>query len=117
MPQSQSPYADLPSNRYWRSAVAEPRGSLFKTLYSRKFDISRQSKIATAGSCFAQHIGRNLRKFGFTVLDAEPAPAGLPESAHAGFGFGLFSARYGNIYTTRQLLQLVTEAFGDFAPS
>jgi len=33
------------------------------------------------------------------------------------YGFGLYSGRYGNIYTTRQLLQLIKEANGLWTPS
>ena len=32
---------------------------------------------------------------------------------HHDFGYGLFSARYGNVYTTRQLLQLLQRATGE----
>ena len=39
----------------------------------------------------------------------------LPELTD--YGFGLFSARYGNIYTPRELLQLWREAIGEFEPA
>ena len=35
--------------------------------------------IATAGSCFAQHVGRALRGAGMQVQDAEPRPRGCPQ--------------------------------------
>ncbi len=38
-----------------------------------------------------------------------------PEVA-ARFNYGVFSARYGNIYTARQLLQLFDRTFGNFVP-
>jgi hypothetical protein len=38
-----------------------------------------------------------------------------PEQAAAG-SYGLFSARYGNVYTARQMLQLVDRASGEFIP-
>ena len=31
-------------------------------------------------------------------------------------GYGLYSARYGNIYTARQLRQLIDRAYGNFSP-
>ena len=34
-----------------------------------------------------------------------------------GFGFGLYSARYGNVYTIRQMLQLVQECQGERCPA
>ena len=44
------------------------------------------------------------------VLNTEPAPFGLPSDVQSDFGYSLFSARYGNIYTTSQLKQLCEEA-------
>jgi hypothetical protein len=81
------------------------------------FAIGRHDRIATAGSCFGQHIGRHLRRLGFNFLDAEK-PHPLLSGEHAErFGYGVFSARYGNIYTARQLLQLFQRAFGTFEPA
>jgi len=50
------------------------------------------------------------------VLDVEPPPLGLPSERHLGYGYSMYSARYGNIYTLQQLLQLAREAFGEFSP-
>lgn len=116
MTSGHSPYDDLPPRAFWRTGVmGQPAGAM-AGLYRKKFDIGRDTRIATAGSCFAQHIGRHLRARGFNVVDAEPAPPGLSATEAAQFGFGLFSARHGNIYTTRQLLQLFREAAGEFTP-
>ena len=111
-----SPYADLPRRSFWRPSVAELNPFEWRDLYIKRFPIAPDAKIATAGSCFAQHIGRQLRLRGFNYLDAEPPPPSLPAHRHADFGYGLFSARYGNIYTARQLLQLHREAFYRFRP-
>ena len=51
-----------------------------------------------------------LQKNGFSVLDVEPPPAILSEEAAKSFGYKIYSARYGNIYTVRQLLQLARDA-------
>ncbi len=111
-----SPYADLEPRAYWRSGVAD-RGAIDRSdLYRPKFRITRRQRIATAGSCFAQHVGRTLRRAGFNVLDTEPGPAVPPATLNA-YGYGLYSARYGNIYTARQLLQLLREAFKDLKPA
>ena len=53
---------------------------------------------------------------GYKVLDVEPPPPGLPETMHQKFGFSMYSARYGNIYTVRQLLQLAQEVAGKWTP-
>jgi hypothetical protein len=78
--------------------------------------ISRQDKVATAGSCFAQHISAALVQNGFQYYVAEEA-AGLSAEEARMRHFGVFSARYGNIYTPRQLLQLFDRAYGTFTPS
>ncbi|SBO43781.1 GSCFA domain-containing protein [Cyanobium sp. NIES-981] len=110
------PYADLPPSAFWKSGVSHGDPHAIQGIYRKKFDLSPQTRIATAGSCFAQHITRRLAGEGLHVLDVEPAPSGLPTSLHQKYGFSLFSARYGNIYTVRQLLQLAEEVAGDRAP-
>lgn len=112
-----SPYEDLPRRSFWKSGVARSEPGAIRDLYLKKFDISAEDRIATAGSCFAQHITGKLRASGYAVLDMEPAPPWLPEQVQLAHGYGLFSARYGNIYTARQLLQLAREAYGEFTPS
>jgi hypothetical protein len=81
------------------------------------FSIRPQDRIGTAGSCFAQHIARHLQQNGFNYYVSEAAhPLASPEIASR-FNYGTFTARYGNIYTARQLLQLVKRAYGEFAPA
>lgn len=106
-----NPYKELPPQNFWKTAVASNHWSQIPELYQKKFRIDAKTKIATAGSCFAQHIATYLRKNGYEVLDGEPAPWGLSEPKK--FGYGLYSARYGNIYVVRHLLQLLKEAWGE----
>jgi hypothetical protein len=89
---------------------------LYAHLYTPRYEITRTCRIATAGSCFAQHIGKRLRRHGFAVMDTEPPPAGLSIDAHGRYGYGIYSARYGNLYTVRQMLQLAQAAFGEHEP-
>jgi GSCFA family len=112
-----SPYSDLPSNRFWRSGVTEEHPLSVKDLYRKKFEIDRTTRVVTAGSCFAQHIGRRLKDRGFGVLDHEPPPPGVSSETAQRFGYDIYSARYGNIYLVRQLLQLVREALGQWQPT
>jgi hypothetical protein len=86
-------------------------------IYRKKFDIRPEERIATAGSCFAQHIADRLRNNGYDVVDAEPGPALLDVEIARRFGFKLYSARYGNVYTLRQMLQLVQECQGLRSPA
>lgn len=111
-----NPYKSLPKRSFWRSAVAERNPLELTDLYQKRFPIGSK-RIAAAGSCFAQHIGRQFSTRGFNYIDAEPAPPGLTPAARKDFGYGLFSARFGNIYTARQLLQLVQRAYGEFIPA
>ncbi len=105
-----SPYSDLDSRQFWRSGVAEAHPLTVTDLYRKKFAIAGSDKIATAGSCFAQHVSNYLQKNGFSVLDVEPPPPFISEETAKSFGYGIYSARYGNIYTVRQLLQLACDA-------
>ena len=111
-----NPYSDLPKSAFWKTGVARENPYAIEGIYKKKFKISPKAKIATAGSCFAQHISRHLKKNGYNVLDVEPPPSGLPENLHTKFGFSMYSARYGNIYTVRQLLQLAQEVAGEWNP-
>ena len=111
-----SPYEGLAPRAFWKAAVAETSPLALRDIYRRKWPIQPGDRIATAGSCFAQHVARHLRGSGFAVMDVEPPPPGLPAEQIGKFGYGLYSARYGNVYTTRQLLQLVREAAGTWAP-
>lgn len=107
---SQNPYEGLPPGRFWRTGVADASPLGLKGLYEKKWAIKPSDKIAAAGSCFAQHISRFLRAEGYSVIDQERAPMGLLAEQHQTYGFSMYSARYGNIYTVRQLLQLAQEA-------
>lgn len=111
-----NPYSDLPKSAFWKSGVAQENPYAIEGIYKKKFNIPANTKIATAGSCFAQHISRHLKKNGYNVLDVEPPPPGLPGNLHQKFGFSMYSARYGNIYTVRQLLQLAQEVAGEWTP-
>lgn len=111
------PYSDAPPERYWRRSMAELPGHEVDPVVAGKFRIGREDAVFTAGSCFAQHIARKLRGSGYHYFVAEPAHPMLPAAIADAYGYGLFSARFGNIYTTRQLLQLVQRAYGLFEPA
>ncbi|MCM2264662.1 MAG: GSCFA domain-containing protein [Desulfuromonadales bacterium] len=75
-----------------------------------KFVIGKDERVATAGSCFAQHISNRLAKIGFNYFVPESGEH-LPANQRHDLNYGVFSARFGNLYTTRQLLQLFQECF------
>jgi len=77
-----------------------------------RFTIARNARVATAGSCFAQHISRRISRSGYNYLVTEDG-AHRPSEEREAANYGLFPARFGNIYTTVQLLQLFAEAYGE----
>lgn len=112
-----NPYENLPKRNYWSSAVGKAV-DIYSDIYTPKFNITKDDKIMTAGSCFAQHIGSHLKKSGFNILDYEKYDSYYMSLEVAQkFGYGIYSGRYGNIYTVQQYLQLIKEALGIWRPS
>ena len=106
-----NPYRSRPDHAFWRRGVAAA-GHELDPVIDTPWRIGRTDRIATAGSCFAQHISRTLAARGYNYFVAEPAPADDPAPEN----YGVFSARFGNIYTARQLRQLFERAYGLFRP-
>lgn len=115
VPAQEHPYRAQPAKAFWKNVVQDIYPMDVESWYTKKFPIANE-RIATAGSCFAQHIGRELRNNGFNYVDAEPAPGFLHKEKWLDFGYGMYSARYGNVYTPRQLLQLIKRALGEYEP-
>ena len=116
MPSSAHPYSDLPPKAFWRRAVASVPQAEVDPVGEFNLTIDRSTKVATAGSCFAQHIARHLAASGYNYQIEEPGHPILPEPFRRAQGYGLYSCRYGNIYTARQLVQLFERAYGRFEP-
>ena len=111
------PYNDLPDHRFWRRSVQAQAQDGVDPVTAAKFTIARDTRVATAGSCFAQHISRHLARNGFRYFVTEPGPRGITPATRQAHQYGVFSARYGNIYTPRQLLQLFERAFDGAVPA
>lgn len=111
-----NPYIGLNDRAFWKKSVSDLNPLAYEALYMPKFAIGKSMGIAAAGSCFAQHIGRQFKNRGYQFLDTDPPPSGLPAALWHRYGYDLYSARYGNVYSMRQLLQLVQRAFGAFEP-
>jgi GSCFA family protein len=113
---SDHPYKSLPDKAFWRRSVATlPPGDV-DPVGEFNLCLTPETKVATAGSCFAQHIARHLQKSGYNYHITEVGHPILPEKVREKHNYGVFSARYGNVYTARQLLQLFDRAYGAFAP-
>jgi GSCFA family len=111
------PYRSLPEHCFWRQSVARPAFGEVDPVVRPKFLISREDRVATAGSCFAQHIARHLAASGFHYLVTETPHPLVSSCDVASYGYGVFTARYGNVYTPRQLIQLLRRAYGQFTPA
>lgn len=110
------PYMDIPEAQRWSRSVAGRPTHEIDPVMPPPFKIAVDSKIVTAGSCFAQHVSRHLREQGYPCFDTEPAHPLLSSELALAFNYGVYAARYGNIYTSRQLLQLWRRATGLFVP-
>lgn len=119
MPQSSKsshPYVGLPDRQFWKRMGGDPGTGLFDPVSEVKFRIRQDEKIVTAGSCFAQHVARYLTNKGFNHHITENAHPLVPPRVATAHNYGMFAARYGNIYTARQLVQLLDRAYGRFEP-
>ncbi|MCF3945669.1 GSCFA domain-containing protein [Acidiphilium sp. AL] len=110
------PYKHRPDYCFWRPSIAATDFRTVDPVVRGKFKLGKNHKIATAGSCFAQHIARYLQIAGYNYFVVE-----RPHPAFAGwftddYNYGTFSARFGNLYTSRQLLQLLERAYQLFCP-
>ncbi|MBW8301135.1 MAG: GSCFA domain-containing protein [Hydrogenophaga sp.] len=113
---SRHPYKELPDYAFWSRSVSRvSAGDVDPVTVSPRF-IERHHLIATAGSCFAQHLARRLQQSGYSYYVAENIHPVLNDGVGKAQNYGLFSARYGNIYTARQLLQLYKRAFEGLKP-
>lgn len=106
------PYSRLADTCFWKKAVSNIPWMEVYTDLKVKFKIEQNHRIGTLGSCFAQRISNSLTKNGFNFVDYEPRHPLLNAATAERSGYGVFSARYGNIYTTRQFRQLLDESFG-----
>lgn len=111
-----NPYTSLPPTAFWRPAVAERGIFALEGLWSSPWTLPSDARFSTYGSCFAQHISRNLIARKLAWVDAEPAPGRTPPAVAKAFNYGVFSARTGNIYTAAQLLAWTRLATGQLDP-
>ena len=112
-----NPYAGVRSEQFWRNSLAGVAPAALDPVVDPRFSIQKNEKVATAGSCFAQHIARTLAQSGFNYFVPEQPVDGVDGDEARERNYGVYSARYGNIYTVRQLLQLLQRVNGEFVPS
>ncbi len=111
------PYKSQPDAAFWSRAVAAMAPEAVNPAGAAPFGIAPTDAVVTAGSCFAQHIGPMLPLHpASSYLVTEVRIRFVDAEIARQFNYGVFSARYGNVYTARQLLQLIQRAYGEFAP-
>lgn len=111
-----SPYHHVPKEALWRKSVEGLEVSAIDPHVNSTLRIEPHHKIASAGSCFAQRISESLVAEGYNYMVVEKGPAFLSPAELKEHGYGIYSARYGNIYTAMQLLQTFRRAFNKFSP-
>lgn len=107
------PYDSIDAHQFWKKQMHQPLIDPHQGMQAR-FQFNKETKIASAGSCFAQRISESLQDFGFQYYLAEPGPPWLDLEQKLNYNYGAYSARYGNIYTSLHLLQLIQRALGLF---
>jgi len=110
-----NPYKGLSDHCFWSRAMLNPApGQVDPVVQSGR--ILPDQKVVTMGSCFAQHLAKYIQSSGLNYYVAESAPSGMDAQEAKSRNYGVFSARYGNVYTVRQATQLFARAFGAFSP-
>lgn len=110
------PYFSVPREARWAKSVAGRAPAEIDPHYGTSLHIAPDDRIASAGSCFAQRISESLQAGGYNYFVTEDGPPFLSPERKRELGYRVYSARYGNIYTVLQLLQLLRRAFGRFEP-
>lgn len=111
------PYQGIGDHQLWNRAVTwAPPGGLDPVVHTRWL-VEPTDRIGTMGSCFAQHLARHLARSGIDYFVPESGPAEADEAERARRQYGVFSARYGNVYTVAQAVQLFQRAYGDYTPA
>lgn len=105
------PYQTIPDFSRWRLAIQRSEESGFVEFpVKNKLDLGLGALVGTAGSCFAERLAERLPELGLNFYVAEKAPDHFDGDLATLFHYGRFSARYGNLYTSLQLRQLLDRA-------
>lgn len=108
------PYRRAERRAFWsRSVAADFQPAAVSD--PAPFRLDRNDRFMSAGSCFAANVRRYLEAWGFDYTVTETTHPQWPESAETAY-YDAYSARYGNIYTARQMVQLLQRAVGDLSP-
>ena len=110
------PYQNAPDRSFWSRSVSS--GFDVRQLVDHDGPLIRPGEpVASAGSCFASNLVPFLERAGFEYLRTERRNPAFSNVRPENLGYENFSAAYGNIYTPRQLLQLLRRCLGSFRPA
>jgi GSCFA family len=110
------PYQDAPNKAFWSRSVSQ-NWDVRSIINDNEVLIRSDDKVMSAGSCFAANIIGYLEGAQIDYIKTErPHPAFAELLSAETFSYARFSAAYGNIYTARQLLQLLKRCLGRFSP-
>jgi len=110
------PYKHAPATAFWSRSVSS-HWNPANLLHSGNHLIRKNDAVVSAGSCFAANIAPYLKSSGLNYLKTEKAHPIFATKMGEKFGYSDYSAAYGNVYTARQLLQLLRRSLGTFKPS
>lgn len=109
------PYRHLPDKSFWSRSVSEEFRAV--AVVSSDGAILREGdRVVSVGSCFAANLVPYLEAAGFEYIRKEMTEAVFDELGGEALSYSKFSAACGNIYTTRQLLQLWERSLGRWSP-
>lgn len=110
-PDQGCPYNGLPERAFFRNDTLR-RGDLAFD-QDPGLSLTPSTRVMSAGSCFAARIADFIRSSGINYLSADDRIA--VDDAVREETPNVFSLRYGNIYTTRHLMQLLQRATGELS--
>jgi hypothetical protein len=110
------PYEQIPRYSRWKQGVNEGIDSRDLVAGLRFRGLREDDRVFSAGSCFASNVIPYLEKAGIAYVRTERRPHSF-SAFKDGLGYEKFSARFGNIYTSRQFLQLLLRCTGQWAPA
>ena len=110
------PYRGFPDRQFWARAVSKDYIAVDVGSYPVPL-VRTTDKVMTAGSCFAANLVPYLEKAGIEYLRTEFTHSFFCQIPAENLSYAKFSAGYGNLYTARQLLQLLQRSLGMFTPA
>ena len=110
------PYDSIAPEQRWHAAPETIADRFSEIASAPRFVFDADAGIATAGSCFAARLAERLRTSGLRFVATEAGPPTMSHEDRLAHGYWPYPARFGNIYTTLQLLQLFERAYGRRLP-